>query len=116
MDGRSGSLAQSPGPAEEGLSGPSALLTEPEQRPRRYSGGTILQSPLSGIYDHLRLDRTEARVGERVGVYWDIPGLAPHYRDWIAMFSSGEEAQLSVSVEWCVHNQSLLCTLLLNNS
>ncbi len=72
-----------------------SLTVEPESRPRRYSGGTILRSPISGIYDHLRLDKTEATIGERVGVYWDIPGLAPHERDWIAMFSSGEQASYS---------------------
>ncbi len=74
-----------------------SLTVEPESRPRRYSGGTILRSPISGIYDHLRLDKTEATIGERVGVYWDIPGLAPHERDWIAMLSSGEQASYSIS-------------------
>ncbi len=82
--------------AEEGRALPPSsrhsLAIEPEDRPRRYSGGTILQSPLSGICDHLRLDKTEVTVGQRVGVYWDIPGLAPHERDWIAMFCAGEKS------------------------
>lgn len=59
-------------------------------RMRTLSGGTILRNTLSRICGTLRLDRTEIALGERVGVYWDIPGVVPHEMDWIGMFDAGE--------------------------
>ena len=64
--------------------------TEVAGRPRRYSGGTMLRNSLSGICGALSLDRTEVMVGEKVGVYWDIPGVIPHENDWIGLLEASE--------------------------
>ena len=55
------------------------------------SEGTLLRNSfnLSNICGTVRLDKTEVTVGEKVGVYWDIPGATPHNRDWIGMFEAG---------------------------
>ena len=37
----------------------------------------------------LRLDKTHARVGDRVGIYWDIPSVQTSAGDWIAVYESG---------------------------
>ena len=58
---------------------------------RLLSEGTLLRSSfsLSSICGTVRLDKTEVTVGERVGVYWDIPGATPHNSDWIGLFEAG---------------------------
>lgn len=55
------------------------------------SEGTLLRSSfsLSSICGTVRLDKTEVTVGEKVGVYWDIPGATPHHSDWIGLFEAG---------------------------
>ena len=37
----------------------------------------------------LRLDKTEARIGEAVGVYWDVPTIEPSAWDWIGIYEEG---------------------------
>ena len=37
----------------------------------------------------LRLDKTEARAGEAVGIYWDIPTVQTSPGDWIGVYENG---------------------------
>ena len=37
----------------------------------------------------LRLDKTEARAGDVVGVYWSIPSVQASSGDWIGTFENG---------------------------
>lgn len=52
----------------------------------------------------LRLDKTEARSGERVGVYWNVPSVPPDGRDWIGIYETGvfEERYLGGREGACV--------------
>lgn len=66
-------------------------------RPRSMFGGTILRT-ISRICGELHLDRSEARVGERVQIQWTIrcgteegeEPPVPSERDWIGMFRVGK--------------------------
>ena len=75
-------------PGEESLSSSSSGDSWNDEQTRRYRSSTLLRNT-SIICGTLRLDRTEVTVGERVGVYWDIPTVTPHGRDWIGMFETG---------------------------
>ena len=76
-------------PAEEGLSSSSSGDSWNDEQTRPHSSSILLRNAVSRICGTLRLDRTEVTVGERVGVYWDIPTVTPHGRDWIGMFETG---------------------------
>lgn len=53
-------------------------------------GGVSALSAMSGPpRGSLRLDKTHARVGEVVGVFWDIPSVQTSAGDWIAVYESG---------------------------
>ena len=40
----------------------------------------------------LRLDKTQARAGDVVGVYWDIPTVQSSAGDWIAVYEKGKRS------------------------
>ena len=46
----------------------------------------VMSGPPRGT---LRLDKTEARAGESVGVYWDIPTVQTCPGDWIGVYEKG---------------------------
>ena len=49
-----------------------------------------LRGPMEGRpRGTLRLDKTEARSGEKVGVYWNVPSVPPDARDWIGIYETG---------------------------
>lgn len=49
-----------------------------------------LRGPMEGRpRGTLRLDKTEARSGEKVGVYWNVPLVLPDARDWIGLYETG---------------------------
>ena len=50
------------------------------------STGAVMTGPPRGT---LRLDKTEARAGESVGVYWDIPTVQTCPGDWIGVYEKG---------------------------
>ena len=53
-------------------------------------GGVSALSAMGGPpRGSLRLDKTHARVGEVVGVFWDIPSVQTSAGDWIAVYESG---------------------------
>ena len=49
--------------------------------------GVAMSGPPRGT---LRLDKTEARAGESVGVYWDIPTVLTCPEDWIGVYEKGQ--------------------------
>lgn len=61
--------------------GASASTSEPPNSIRGAMNG-----PPHGT---LRLDKTEARAGDVVGVYWSIPSVQASAGDWIGVFESG---------------------------
>ena len=46
----------------------------------------VMNSPPRGT---VRLDKTEARAGETVGVYWDVPTIQTSAGDWIGVYEEG---------------------------
>lgn len=76
-----------------------------EVRPRTHSGGTLLRNSVSRIAGALTLDKSEVSVGERVGVYWDIPAVFAHERDWIGLFEVGEESPENF-IDWRLRGEN----------